>query len=111
MEPDNVRFEICVSTLECPNGTVIDATGLACTKIAPVGIVEKGDICDITYTEWVPGYCYINCPSTFLENTTECRKPVYVRRTAAATADITGYVFLVVLLGLLMYTYYFKRRL
>jgi hypothetical protein len=105
--PDPSYYEICVSILACPPGTVEDSNGLACTKVTPLGIVAKGESgCTSEYTEWLPNLCYINCPATFLENTTECRKKIYVRRTVAATYDLLTYLFFVILFGVFFIVYF-----
>lgn len=74
--------DACVSTVPCPLGTVDDVTGMTCTKVPPIGIEEKSGSCPTGYTEWVVDQCYIDCPPQFLENGTDCRKKIVVRRAA-----------------------------
>ena len=81
-EPSTSYDDACVSTIACPVGTVEDVTGMTCTKVPPTGIVETSGECATGYTEWVIGECYINCPPQFLENGTDCRKKIIVRRAA-----------------------------
>jgi hypothetical protein len=73
--------EYCVSTVSCQVGTIPDATGLACTKAEPIGIVPKVTTCASGFTEWTSGLCYVNCNSYFLENALDCRKRLYLRRS------------------------------
>lgn len=77
--------DLCVSTIACQAGTAADTTGLACLKTSPTGIVNKvGSSCSLGYTEWISNLCYINCNANFLENATECRRRVYLRKVTPA---------------------------
>jgi hypothetical protein len=80
--------EYCVSTLPCPVGTIEDLSGLACTKVEPVGRQElSGTSCPEGYTEWTTDMCYINCPTYFYENGLDCRKRATLRRVASPTCN------------------------
>lgn len=76
--------DICVSTLPCPVGTTEDVTGLTCDKVPPTGVITKDTTCPTNYTEWTTGVCYLNCPSMFLDNGTDCRKKVIPRLSVEA---------------------------
>jgi hypothetical protein len=77
--------DLCVSTIQCQAGTSADTTGLSCIKVAPTGIVTKvGSFCSTGYTEWTPNTCYLNCNANFLENATECRRRVTLRKVTNA---------------------------
>jgi hypothetical protein len=77
--------DLCVSTIQCQAGTSADTTGLSCLKTSPSGIVTKvGSTCTAGFTEWTPNTCYINCNSSFLENATECRRRVSLRKVTNA---------------------------
>lgn len=85
--------EYCVSTLPCPIGTVEDLSGLACTKVEPVGVEPLvGSACETGYTEWTANTCYINCPQYFNENGLDCRKRAVLRRVANPTCQNWFYV-------------------
>lgn len=72
--------QICVSTVPCQVGTTADVSGLACLKVAPIGVTSAtGGSCTAGYTEWAEDTCYVNCTSYFLENGTDCRRRVVTR--------------------------------
>jgi len=75
--------EYCVTLTPCQAGTLEDATGTACVKVAPLGITSLTSFsCPTGYTQWTPAECYINCNAFFLENATECKRKLIARRTA-----------------------------
>lgn len=86
-ESSTMYPDYCISTVACQNGTIQDTTGLACTKVAPTGIIDKNTNCPTGYTEWTTGSCYINCNSYFLENGPDCRKRLLFRRTTEPYCD------------------------
>jgi len=82
------NLQICVSSISCPSGTIPDGTGLACVKVAPIGVqTATGGSCSTGYTRWSSNTCYINCSAGFYENGTECAKIVYPRLVEDATCS------------------------
>ena len=58
----------CVSKT-CPADTTVDGTDQSiCWKAA----IPKSGSCNAGYTEWTPGFCYLNCPNGFRENGRNC---------------------------------------
>lgn len=102
--------ETCVSTLPCPTGTTADFTGLACTKVAPTGIVAKDTTCPTGYTEWTTDTCYINCTPYFLENGNECRRKIILRKIVAPGWTLPDILMYVGAIFLVIYTLYYITK-
>jgi hypothetical protein len=84
--PSNTK--VCVSSISCSTGTIPDGTGLSCLKVAPIGVQSAtGGSCSTGYTLWSSNTCYINCPSGFFENGTECARVVYPRSSEDPTCS------------------------
>ena len=47
-----------------------------CNKNA---VALVGTTCDVGYTEWLDGSCFVNCNYLFIENGTTCIKKTYAR--------------------------------
>lgn len=117
--------KLCASTAECPAGSAVDVTGLACEKtVTGSGIVAKPEEggCPVDYTEWSANNCYKNCPTTFLENGFDCRKKTILRESfvpqcSMLTSFNNGmcqfdyYGLVIVIVTVFVARYYFTRRL
>jgi len=49
-----------------------------------------GTTCDVGYTEWLDGFCFVNCNSLFIENGTTCIKKTYYRDSVYPTSVGVG---------------------
>ena len=78
----------CVATTPCQVQTTQDIAYNMCNKTS-VPMVET--TCDVGYTEWLDGLCFVNCNSLFIENGTTCIKKTYLRDStfAAYSTDST----------------------
>lgn len=72
----------CVATTPCQVQSTQDIAYNMCNK-TPVPM--EGTICDVGYTEWLDGLCFVNCNSLFIENGTTCIKKTYLRDSTFAT--------------------------
>lgn len=66
----------CVATTPCQPQTTQDIEYNICNKVQTPLV---GTTCDVGYTEWLDGYCFVNCNYLFIENGTTCIKKTYFR--------------------------------
>lgn len=75
--------------------------------------------CQAGYTQWIAGYCYIDCPVQFLENGLSCFKKSIVRDSSTptcptflttfgnGTCNLDWILFVILLVGVILGLRYF----